>query len=103
MENQLTEWMGGSDWIHTFTGRHFYPLNPNADDVDIEDIAHALANTCRFNGHVSTFYSVAQHCVLASQYCESDPLWALMHDAAEAYLPDVAAPVKKVINRIADL
>ena len=90
----FSEWWGG-DWLLTFTGLHFYPLTPNPNDVDIEDIAHALSNTCRFNGHVSTFYSVAQHCVLVSQYCVNNPLWGLMHDAAEAYLPDVATPVKK--------
>jgi hypothetical protein len=85
-----------SNWIQTFTGRQFWPLAPRAEDVCIEDIAHALAMKCRYTGHCTRFYSVAQHSVLASQIVPSnDALWALLHDATEAYLPDVARPVKQ--------
>lgn len=86
-----------ANWIQTFTGKQFWPTNPRAEDVDIEDIAHALALKCRYTGHTEVFYSVAQHCVLASRVCD-DPRWALMHDATEAYLPDVARPVKRELN-----
>jgi hypothetical protein len=97
-------------WIQTFTGRKFFPLAPRVDDIDIHDIAHALANCCRFTGHCRSFYSVAQHSVLASVLVEtvnaSAPsqlqLWALMHDASEAYLCDLASPVKRQINGYAD-
>ena len=85
-------------YILTYTNRRFYPLDANQCDVCITDIAHALAYSCRFNGHVSQFYSVAQHSVLASYLCVEDPRWALMHDAAEAYLPDIARPIKQHIN-----
>ena len=84
------------NWINTYTGRQFWPLDPRVEDVDIEDIAHALSLQCRFTGHVRSFYSVAQHCVLVAECVpESDRLWALLHDAPEAYLIDLARPVKQ--------
>ena len=58
------------DWIMTFTGRKFWVLDPQPEDVNIIDIAHALAMKVRFNGHVSRFYSVAQHSVLVAEQQE---------------------------------
>ncbi len=81
-------------WIQTYTGRKVNPLSMSASDVRIEDIAHALAMTCRFTGHCPHFYSVAQHSVLVSQNCQVHKLWGLLHDAAEAYCADLARPVK---------
>lgn len=81
-------------WISTFTGKRFYPLDPTAGSIDIVDIAHALSNICRFTGHVDRFYSVAQHCVVASRHAPSEKLAVLLHDASEAYLCDIARPVK---------
>lgn len=83
------------DWIQTFTGRQFWPLDPRPEDIDIADIAHALSLTCRFGGHCRNFYSVAEHSVLLASYVTpANALWALLHDAAEAYLCDVPRPVK---------
>ncbi len=82
-------------WITTYTGRRVWPLDPHPDDVCLLDIAHALAHLCRFTGHVREFYSVAEHCVRASFVTpQTDSLWALLHDAGEAYLLDLARPVK---------
>ena len=50
-----------SEYITTYTGKHFEPTNPNPELIRIEDIAHALSIICRGNGHVQYFYSVAQH------------------------------------------
>ena len=47
----------------TYTGTEFYPTAPLAQELQIEDIAHALSNICRFGGHCSRFYSVAEHSV----------------------------------------
>lgn len=89
-------------YIQTFTGRRFYPADPRPWDVDIHDIAHALSNLCRFNGHTRQFYSVAQHSVLVSCIVpESLALDGLMHDAAEAYLSDITSPVKPLLEEIA--
>jgi hypothetical protein len=82
-------------WIQTFTGRKFDVLKPRAEDVCWVDIAHALAHQCRFNGHVTRFYSVAHHCVVASHHVpERFALYVLLHDAAEAYVGDMPKPVK---------
>jgi hypothetical protein len=87
-----------SNWIQTFTGKQFWPTSPRAEDVDIVDIAHALSQKCRYTGHTREFYSVAQHCVIMSENVPPEhALWALLHDASEAYLPDVARPVKNEI------
>lgn len=86
------------DWIQTFTGRQFWPLDPRPEDVDILDIAHALANKCRYTGHTSRFYSVAEHSIYVSFVVpEEHRKWALLHDAAEAYLADVARPIKQYL------
>lgn len=98
--------------IATYSGGTFQPLTPNPDDVDILDIAHPLAQQCRFTGHTRWFYSVAQHSVHCAeqvrewlredvQYEDQMPypdaqiiLTALMHDASEAYLADISRPIK---------
>jgi hypothetical protein len=87
-------------YIQTFTGRKFYSLEANINDIDLEDIAHSLSMLCRFNGHTKTFYSVAEHSVMVSRllakrgYDRSIQLWGHMHDAVEAYLTDIPAPFK---------
>lgn len=84
-------------WLSTHSGRQFYPLAPKLEDILIEDIAHALAAQARWAGHTRHPFSVAQHCVLASRLVPaSDALWALLHDASEAYLVDVPRLIKRL-------
>lgn len=84
------------DWMQTFTGRQFWPMDPRPDEVDPSDIAHALSMLCRYNGHVDRFYSVAEHCVLMSEAVAPEhALWALLHDATEAYVGDMVRPLKR--------
>jgi hypothetical protein len=84
-------------WIQTYSGGRFYPHAPRASDVRIDDIAHALSNMCRFTGHCSHFYSVAQHSVLvAGAVAKPYRLQALLHDASEAYLVDIPRPLKRL-------
>jgi len=85
-------------FIQTLSGKHFDYLNAQTDDVDIEDIATALSNICRFAGHLPEFYSVAQHSVLCSQIVPQEYAFeALLHDAAEAYCQDIPAPLKRLL------
>jgi len=89
------------NWMQTVGGRAFYPLDPRPEDIDIEDIAHALSLVCRFGGHCSTFYSVAEHSVRVSMAIveaggtRTEAFAGLMHDAAEAYLGDMIWPLKQ--------
>lgn len=83
------------DWIQTYTGKAFNPMAPNARFICIDDIAHSLSMQCRYAGHCKRFYSVAEHCVLMSrEVSDENKLWALLHDASEAYLVDVPRPIK---------
>ena len=89
------------EYITTYTGIRFYPADPDPEGIKIEDIAHALSVLCRGNGHVSTFWSVAQHCILcareaaAREWPDRLVLACLLHDAGECYLSDIPRPFKK--------
>ncbi len=103
--------------IQTYSGKQFWPLNPTAESVDLVDIAHALSMKCRFNGHCDPFYSVAEHCVRMVQAARLMNGWhagtgeaerrrlalVLLHDAAEAYLPDVPRPIKSALQNFEGL
>ena len=92
------------DTIRTYTGLYVNVFDPKPEMFRIEDIAHALANQCRFSGHLPKFYSVAQHCVLASQRVHTDYAYdALMHDSSEAYLLDIPSPIKKHLPNYKEL
>ncbi len=94
----------GTPAIMTVSGRFFEFLAPKPEQIEIEDIAHALSMTCRFGGHVKRFYSVAEHSTRVSQVCDpADALWGLLHDAAEAYLVDLPGPIKRTIPGYCEL
>src|SRR5690606_2723306 len=89
-------------WIVTRSGRKFDLANPTADMVDTADLAHSLSMQCRFNGHTSSFYSVAQHCLLVAELVpEEHKLAALLHDATEAYVGDLVRPLKESMRECA--
>lgn len=108
-----------NDYIRTYTGGYFYPNNIEALEPNIEDIAHALSSMNRYNGHLQEFYSVAQHSVLVSEIAgqkmfSANPtmdqtsfkkflLQALLHDATEAYMPDMPSPIKKFLPDFQEL
>jgi hypothetical protein len=81
--------------------RYISPVALRVEDIDIQDICHALSNICRYGGHCPKFYSVAQHSVEVANWLADGgfdlktQLWGLLHDASEAYMPDVASPLKK--------
>ncbi len=84
------------DWMQTYTGKKFWPIDPRPEEIDIKDIAHALSMMCRYNGHCRKFYSVAEHSFIVSHFVpEEFALWGLLHDASEAYIADIVRPAKR--------
>jgi hypothetical protein len=82
-------------WVITYTGRYIDLLNPEPSQIEIDDIAAALAKTNRFNGHARRSYTVAEHCLLGVDQCTpACKLEFLLHDATEAYIGDVVGPLK---------
>lgn len=92
--------------MHTATGKPYWPLDPRAEDVELETIARHLATRCRYNGAVrhpktgAMFYSVAEHSVYVAYDVAKaggsklEILCALLHDASEAYNGDLIRPLK---------
>jgi hypothetical protein len=83
------------DFITTYTGIKFHYLEPKVEEVDIWDITHALSLKCRFGGHCRDFYLVAEHSIHVAHLLPPElKLCGLLHDATEAYMPDVPRPIK---------
>jgi hypothetical protein len=90
------------DWFCTYSGGQYWLTDPHPDDISITDIAHALGLICRFGGHTTEFYSVAQHSVhcadLVALWKPQDhrlQLYTLLHDSSEAFLGDIVRPLKR--------
>ena len=101
--NTETPYKGTRDnaWIETYTGRKFNIFKPDIEQINIEDIAHALSMCTRFNGHLKEYYSVAHHSVIMSRLLSpEDALAGLLHDASEAYLSDIPRPIKYMLKEI---
>lgn len=83
---------------HLVNGRKFFPLDPRPEELFIEDIAWALGNICRYNGHTRPYYSVAEHSVHISHLVKNPAhrKTALMHDAPEFSLGDWIRPMKRI-------
>lgn len=92
------------DWTLTYSGRKFWLEDPRPEDVDINDIAHALSMICRYGGHSREFYSVSQHAILVSKLvCPKHAMFGLMHDASEAYISDIISPLKPLIKNYMEI
>jgi len=86
-------------FVHTISGFVVNLLNPDPDTISIQDIAHNLARINRFNGATKVPYSVADHSVWVSKVVpEEHALAGLLHDASEAYLGDIVAPLKPLLR-----
>lgn len=94
--------------IETFTGRFVDTSDPRPSSIRLEDVAHALSNTCRYGGHCRVFYSVAEHAVFVSERLRrkgfglSIQLAGLHHDDHEAYLGDIPRPMKPLLGGVYD-
>ena len=99
-----------SQWIITSTGREHYLSGPAADKPDnvpgLREISHSLAQINRFTGHCKRPYSVAEHSLLVLSLARADgaptvlQLAALLHDAHECIVGDVASPIKAELGDV---
>ena len=91
-------------FMHTRSGKAVNIVSPVPADISLRDIAWSLSTQARFLGHanddINTPYTVAQHCLfVASRFKQPHlRLYALLHDAAEAYVGDVTIPVKRILG-----
>ena len=77
------------------SGERFWPLDPDPSKIHPLDIANSLSKLCRYAGHVSKFYSVAEHsCRIHKLVSKENKPHAIIHDASEAYMMDLVAPIK---------
>ena len=67
-------------------GRLFDPWEPSGAPVNYGTVAYGMSNLCRYGGHVSRFYSVAEHSlwVMVSVIGEDDSMrWAMANSLAQ--------------------
>lgn len=88
----------------TASGKPFWVLDPRPEEIRIYDIAQQLSRVCRFGGALRDdveLYTVAQHCCHVSDHCPPElRLEGLLHDAHEAYIPDLLKPLKLNIKKL---
>lgn len=89
-------------WVETYSRLKLYPFDPAPEQICLKDIAQGLSRLPRFTGQLGQFYSIAEHSIrVCAEISDSRPanvkLWALLHDAPEAYLGDIPSPVKTFI------
>lgn len=90
--------------IATVTGRVIDFLNPDPEQLSLDDIARGLSRAPRYAGQTDKPYTVIQHSLLVAHLVEPEHrLHALLHDAPEAYLCDVPSPAKDAMRAIAQL
>ena len=91
-------------FIVTITGQEVNLGNPRSTTHHIAAVAHSLSLINRFNGHTCRPYSVAEHSLLVCELVEQAghgvhaQLAALMHDAHEYVVGDVATPLKPYLT-----
>ena len=83
---------------------------PHLEDIHIEDVAHSLSMQCRYDGHCSDFYSVAEHSFWVEKLARDkwmltpeESLVFFLHDAQEAYLHDLTSPLKSLLPAYREL
>lgn len=92
-------------WAQVLSGQPVDLLDPQPDQIRLEDIAVALSRAARFNGHTlgAVPYNVAHHSYLCETLLPADTapmarLAVLLHDAHEAYTGDLVAPFKAAVK-----
>ena len=97
--------------VETWSGQALDLTDPINATITFDDIVIPLARMVRYNGAFPEYYSVAEHSILVADlliegapYHDSDGecieitksmvVAALLHDAAEAFIGDLIAPIK---------
>lgn len=97
-------------WSQAYSGKRYWVMDPRPNEVELIDIVQGLVNAARYRGQTKFFYPVLTHSVLVSREVERLALkrgWGrgranaaafegLFHDSPEAYLGDVARPLKRM-------
>ena len=97
-------------WSQSYSGERYWSLDPLPEEVHLVDIVQGLVNANRYRGQTKVPYNVLTHSILVSQSAERLATlrgWSsgaardvgfegLFHDATEAYLGDVARPLKRM-------
>lgn len=82
----------------TYSGNKINWLDMSKSQITLTDIAKGLSRQVRFNGQTKFLYSVAQHSVYVSMHIEPElALLGLLHDASEAFMCDISAPLKSLL------
>ncbi len=95
-------------WCQTYSGQKFWPLDPRADEVHLDDLVVGGARECRYGRQTTRFYSVLEHELIVSLAVEKfarERGWdeatvllaareGLMHDSSEAIIGDMIRPIK---------
>lgn len=93
------------DTFLTFTGKNFDPYYVTEKDISSMDIAHALSQICLLNGHLRSFYSLAQHSIALVNEAKSRNygprvcLICLLGNAYLAYLPDIPLSLRARLDK----
>lgn len=105
-EDGRDAWTKAVGNIETASGMRYDFQNPDPDTVILEDIAHALANICRFAGQIRRFNSVAEHSVLTHDIVKArggtrlDCAAAILHDGHEGFIWDAPSPLKPLLGDV---
>lgn len=83
------------------SGRLVCPWDMTPEDIDVRDIVQGLSHLYRYGGQADPGLTVAEHCLLVHRIVRAlggskeQQVYALLHDACEAYLHDIPAPIKR--------
>lgn len=93
-------------WITMSNGGEMSMDYPRQEDMQVEAMAHSIAQIVRYNGHACRPYSVAEHSLLvmriARDHLQLDVhglFYALCHDLHEALTGDQTSPSKERIGQ----
>jgi len=91
----------------TCSGRLIDLTDPKPGDIVLAEIAKSLSQQNRFNGNLEQNYTVLEHSMCGANLFVLNKMYShaitfLLHDAHEAYIGDIASPVKRYLSVYTD-